>query len=120
MSYVKCLRPGDNEGYRVSWQDLAAPKLRTDSLRMLVCVCVCSSVDRWEIHRTVKLASCQQPLAACSSYILHVLQRLEYQITTHTDTTSNVKKYFLYSTLNEDIYSSDVSIFNFKSQEVLN
>ena len=44
MSYVKCLHPGDNEGYRVSWQDLAAPKLRTDSLRMLVCVCVCTCV----------------------------------------------------------------------------
>lgn len=48
MSYVHCLRPGDNEGYKVSWQDLAAPKLRTDTLRMLVCTCW--SVDRREMY----------------------------------------------------------------------
>lgn len=98
MSYVKCSRTGDNKGYRVSWQDLAASKLRTDSLRMLVCVhvCVCSSVDRWEIHQTVKLASCQQPFTVCSSYILHVLRRWKYQTSTHTDTTSYLKKHFLY------------------------
>lgn len=64
MSYVKCSHPGDNEGCWVSWRDLAAPKLRTDSLRMLVfvrtgvCVCTHQLIGR-EIHQTVKLAACQ-------------------------------------------------------------
>lgn len=62
---VICEAPGDNKGYWVSWlRDLAAAKLRTDSLRMPVfvhacvraCMCIHPLLGR-EIHKTLKWTS---------------------------------------------------------------